>query len=335
MRASINLIVSAILIASATSLKLPLSTTYVTFMVAMGSSFADGAWDRESAVYRISGVLTVISGWFLTALSASSLAAVVAVLVFWGGEAAAIILGFGAIFLLVRSNLKPREDDVTLSDESRSVYDAAYVGQLLSKHVQKSLSETLRVLSRIHENFTADCERELTKVKASATDVFEDAIEARSVYYRMAAAEAAPSKADFDARYLYLRACTNTREVSRSLQNLAKLARDHVANRHRVGSNEITNDIGTLVADIRTLVNAREDHADVTALRNRAADVITRIEDLQRRLMEAQPRGSMTIRCCEFHLSYLLVLRELVNHYEIASLLEEQIDALARGAKAA
>ena len=334
-RASINLIVSAILIASATSLKLPLSTTYVTFMVAMGSSFADGAWDRESAVYRISGVLTVISGWFLTALSASSLAAVVAVLVFWGGEAAAIILGFGAIFLLVRSNLKTREDDVTLSDESRSVYDAAYVGQLLSKHVQKSLSETLRVLSRIHENFTADRERVRTNVKASATDVVEDAIEARSVYYRMVAAEAAPSKADFDARYLYLRACTNTREVSRSLQNLAKLARDHVANRHRVGSNEITNDIGTLVADIRTLVNAREDHADVTALRNRAADVITRIEDLQRRLMEAQPRGSMTIRCCEFHLSYLLVLRELVNHYEIASLLEEQIDALARGAKAA
>ena len=117
-RASINLIVSAILIASATSLKLPLSTTYVTFMVAMGSSFADGAWDRESAVYRISGVLTVISGWFLTALSASSLAAVVAVFVFWGGEAAAIILGFGAIFLLVRSNLKTREDDVTLTDES-------------------------------------------------------------------------------------------------------------------------------------------------------------------------------------------------------------------------
>ena len=334
-RASVNLVLAAALIASATSLKLPLSTTYVTFMVAMGSSLADGAWDRESAVYRISGVLTVISGWFLTALSASSLAAVVAVLVFWGGEAAAIILGFGAIFLLVRSNLKTREDDVTLSDESRSVYDAAYVGQLLSKHVQKSLSETLRVLSRIHENFTADRERELTKVKASATDVFEDAIEARSVYYRMVAAEAAPSKADFDARYLYLRACTNTREVSRSLQNLAKLARDHVANRHRVGSNEITNDIGTLVADIRTLVNAREDHADVTALRNRAADVITRIEDLQRRLMEAQPRGSMTIRCCEFHLSYLLVLRELVNHYEIASLLEEQIDALARGAKAA
>ncbi len=73
-RASINLVVSAILIASATSLKLPLSTTYVTFMVAMGSSFADGAWDRETAVYRVSGVLTVISGWFITALCASTMA---------------------------------------------------------------------------------------------------------------------------------------------------------------------------------------------------------------------------------------------------------------------
>ncbi len=150
----------------------------------------------------------------------------------------------------------------------------------------------------------------------------------------MAAAEAAPSKADFDARYLYLRACTNTREVSRSLQNLAKLARDHVANRHRVARNGITDDIGTLVEDIRTLVRAREDHADVSALRHHAADVITRIEALQRRLMEAQPQGAMTIRCCEFHLSFLLVLRELVNHYEIASLLEEQIDTLAGEKKA-
>lgn len=334
-RASINLIVSAILIASATSLKLPLSTTYVTFMVAMGSSFADGAWDRESAVYRISGVLTVISGWFLTALSASSLAAVVAVLVFWGGEAAAIILGFGAIFLLVRSNLKTREDDVTLSDESRSVYDAAYVGQLLSKHVQKSLSETLRVLSRIHENFTADRERELTEGQGER-------------HRRLRGRHRGPQRLlphgrrrgrAFQGRLrcpLPLSARLHQYPRGEPLSAEPRQAcprprgqppprwqqRDH--ERHR-----------TLVADIRTLVNAREDHADVTALRNRAADVITRIEDLQRRLMEAQPRGSMTIRCCEFHLSYLLVLRELVNHYEIASLLEEQIDALARGAKAA
>lgn len=69
-RASVNLTVASILIAFATSLKLPLSTTYVTFMVAMGASLADGVWGRESAVYRVTGVLTVIGGWFLTAFSA-------------------------------------------------------------------------------------------------------------------------------------------------------------------------------------------------------------------------------------------------------------------------
>jgi phosphate/sulfate permease len=69
-RASVNLVVASILISIATNLKLPLSTTYVTFMVAMGTSLADRAWDRESAVYRVAGVMNVIGGWFVTAIVA-------------------------------------------------------------------------------------------------------------------------------------------------------------------------------------------------------------------------------------------------------------------------
>jgi len=84
-RASVNLVVASILIAFATSFKLPLSTTYVTFMVAMGTSLADGAWDRESAVYRITGVITVIGGWFFTALSAFTVAFTVALIINWLG----------------------------------------------------------------------------------------------------------------------------------------------------------------------------------------------------------------------------------------------------------
>ncbi len=85
-RASVTLVVSSALIAFGTSLKLPLSTTYVTFLVAMGASLADRAWDRESAVYRISGVLTVIAGWFLTALVAFSVTALFAWLLVIGGK---------------------------------------------------------------------------------------------------------------------------------------------------------------------------------------------------------------------------------------------------------
>ena len=76
-RAAVNLMVASVLISIATSMKLPLSTTYVTFMVAMGTSLADHAWGTESAVYRVAGVFNVIGGWFLTAISAFTAAALV------------------------------------------------------------------------------------------------------------------------------------------------------------------------------------------------------------------------------------------------------------------
>lgn len=104
-RASVNLTVASILIAIGTSLKLPLSTTYVTFMVAMGTSLADRAWGRDSAVYRITGVLTVIGGWFFTALSAFTVAFIFANLISWFGSIAIFGLLALAIFFVVRSHV--------------------------------------------------------------------------------------------------------------------------------------------------------------------------------------------------------------------------------------
>ena len=141
-RASINLVLSSILIASATSLKLPLSTTYVTFMVAMGSSFADGAWDRETAVYRISGVLTVISGWFLTAITALTIAGLTCYLVMLGGDYMACALMLFALTLLIRSNFfsSGKQKDTPLifqGDDHESVRNAinTTVGPHLSRTV--------------------------------------------------------------------------------------------------------------------------------------------------------------------------------------------------------
>ncbi len=103
-RAAVNLMVASILIAFASSLKLPLSTTYVTFMVAMGTSLADRAWGAGSAPYRVAGVVNVIGGWFLTALGAFTAAAIVALLIFYGGNWVAIGLFVVAVAVLVRSN---------------------------------------------------------------------------------------------------------------------------------------------------------------------------------------------------------------------------------------
>ena len=99
LRASLNLVIAAILISIATSYKLPLSTTYVTFMVAMGTSLSDRAWGKESAVYRVSGVVNVIGGWFFTAFCAFTLCGLIVFLLHIGGTFAmiAIIITAGAL----------------------------------------------------------------------------------------------------------------------------------------------------------------------------------------------------------------------------------------------
>jgi hypothetical protein len=119
-RASVNLVVASALIALATSIKLPLSTTYVTFMVAMGTSLADKAWGRDSAVYRISGVITVIGGWFFTAFGAFTAAFILAYLIHLGGLITIIALIIAIILLVIKSYSlhKKRETEKIVYEES-------------------------------------------------------------------------------------------------------------------------------------------------------------------------------------------------------------------------
>jgi len=110
-RASINLVVASILISIGTSLKLPLSTTYVTFMVAMGTSLSDRAWGRESAVFRITGVISVILGWFFTAFAAFTVAFIVAYIIHWGGFIAILaFIGLG-FYLIMRTQMISKKDE--------------------------------------------------------------------------------------------------------------------------------------------------------------------------------------------------------------------------------
>ncbi len=117
LRAAVNLMLASSLIAFGTSLKLPLSTTYVTFMVAMGTSLADRAWSRETAVYRITGVLSVIGGWFATAFAAFACALTVATILHFGGMPVIFILFALVIFVLIRSFLKASDEKKSASEE--------------------------------------------------------------------------------------------------------------------------------------------------------------------------------------------------------------------------
>ena len=128
LRASVNLMVASILISFATSLKLPLSTTYVTFMVAMGTSLADRAWGRESAVYRVNGVITVIGGWFFTAFMAFTVTAIFATIIFYGGITAIIILLIIAAYFLVKTYLLHKERSIDEEEMERIYYQTIQNG---------------------------------------------------------------------------------------------------------------------------------------------------------------------------------------------------------------
>lgn len=147
-RASVNLVLAGGLIALGTSLKLPLSTTYVAFMVAMGTSLADRAWSRQSAVFRITGMLSVIGGWFFTAAAAFIVCGLVTTLIYFGGVICMLLMIALVVFILMRNNRayqkkqQEQNEDVLWTTMMNS-NDPIEVWELLAKHVQRNLGGSM------------------------------------------------------------------------------------------------------------------------------------------------------------------------------------------------
>jgi phosphate/sulfate permease len=174
LRASVNLMVASAVVSYATSYKLPLSTTYVTFMVSMGSSFSDKAWGRDSAVYRVTGVLAVISGWFMTALAAFSVAAIFATIIHFGGAIGLVGLLIFAGLVLWRSHRR-HGARVRAKEEHQGIYNLSHVRDagktvatsfeqvvILLAEVRKSLDLTLKSLF-VNNIYGLQQERERTR----------------------------------------------------------------------------------------------------------------------------------------------------------------------------
>lgn len=158
-RAAVNLMVASAIISFATSMKLPLSTTYVTFMVAMGTSFSDSAWGRETAVYRVTGVITVISGWFMTAIIAFSVAFIFANIIYFTKGVGVIFLLAFCIFVIIKTHKvhgkRAKEAEKTKVFNLRKIKDSStsraftfeHMGHLL-KEIRESLDITFDALFR-------------------------------------------------------------------------------------------------------------------------------------------------------------------------------------------
>ena len=178
-RAAVNLVLSGLLIIIGTTMKLPLSTTYVTFIVAMGSSLADRAWGRESAVYRITGMLSVIGGWFITAFVAFTICALVTAIMFYTSFVGMFIFICVAVFWLVRSNIKySKKEKAEQQDDTfkrmMASKDKAEVLSLLRLHVKETLTDyinyTEQAYMQVTDGFINEDLKQLKKVMSSTDD---------------------------------------------------------------------------------------------------------------------------------------------------------------------
>lgn len=240
-RASINLTISALLISLGTSLKLPLSTTYVTFMVAMGSSLADRAWGRESAVYRINGVLTVVAGWLLTALVAFTASFAVGLFLVWGGKIAIAIMVILVILILFKSDRlhtkrksKELQHQQILSNEVQLVTSS-------NEEVRLLLDKTLTTYKRVVDGLESENRKVARKAMTEANELYIKFKDKRDY-------EVVPTLESIQVNALeleqeYVQLVDYSYEITKSLKAISEATFQYIDNNHSAFSKEQINDL--------------------------------------------------------------------------------------------
>ena len=234
-RAAVNLMVAAILISIATSFKLPLSTTYVTFMVAMGTSLADRAWGSESAVYRVAGVLSVIGGWFFTAFIAFVACGIIAFLINLGGPSAIAILLFLALIILARNYISHKKEiDHIKSEDALNVAESSSIQGVIiesSNNVAKVSKKIKKIYKSAIEGLATQNLKELKSNKKDVKYLSEEIDNLRDgLFYFIKNLDESTIKG---ASNFYINVLGSLQDIAQSLEYIAKITFKHVNNNHK------------------------------------------------------------------------------------------------------
>ena len=232
-RAVVNLTAAASLICLGTSLKLPLSTTYVIFMVSMGSSLADRAWGRDSAVYRITGVMVVIMGWFITALGAITLAFLSGLLLMWGGWIALAGLCLLCGYILCHNLIFKKKDKEKKSEEINIIHDGECDSDVLYSCTQE-VCTTMEQVSSIYNHmlvalFTEN-RRLLKETMTESEDLYHQANQRK--YHIMKTLKMLQDH-NVETGHFYIQVVDYLTEVSKALLHCTRPAYQHIENHHR------------------------------------------------------------------------------------------------------
>ena len=238
-RATVNLTTSALLISMATSLKLPLSTTYVCFMVAMGTSLADRAWGRESAVYRISGVMTVVAGWFVTALGGFLIAFVVGLALIYGGTVAFVVITLLCGYMLVHSNLSKKKESKTDAAARKPQTTEAIISELTDE-VCRTMECTTRIYDRTLIAVFKQNRKVLRDMVRESNELF---YQSRERKYSLMPTLKKLQSGDVDAAHYYVQVVDYLNEMTKALMHITRPAFEHIDNNHEGLSKEQTEDL--------------------------------------------------------------------------------------------
>lgn len=309
-RATVNLMVASSLISVATSYKLPLSTTYVTFMVAMATSFADKAWGRDSAVYRVNGVLTVIAGWIFTAFIAVAISATLATLIYYGGVAAVIIIFALVAVSIVRTNLlhRKREKKVKKVEESLLEEEKAFLSNSFKEDLGNYLKNVEKIYSNICSGLSAEKRNKLKKSKKQTKELEEEsAVLINKLLYSARFVDGLEDNVEFG------KTVTAIGDAAQNLRDIAKEAFEHIDNNHSGLIKEQIEDLKDLKDALESVVKAfdPEKKKNFNDRYEKAKDLIRKLDKSQIKYIK---QGKLKARTNLLFLNILFKTEDILDN---------------------
>jgi len=302
-RASVNLVVASALISLATSLKLPLSTTYVTFMVAMGTSLADKAWGRDSAVYRISGVITVIGGWFFTAFSAFTAAFIMAYLIHIGGLVTIILLIIAIILMVIKSyRIHRKRESEKVVYEEKELLGVEINGKNILTSCNDNVISTLSTVSELYNKASNGLikfkRKTLIKVEDELTKLDKNIKHIKNSLPRIIAKL---QEDDVESGHYYVQVVNYLKETVNALTYISKPIYTYIDNNHKPLTEDQVKELNQLREEISNffsstiLVLKEKGFVDIESIivkQRKLIDRITVISKKQLKRIKNQESGT-------------------------------------------
>ncbi|HQI89674.1 MAG TPA: inorganic phosphate transporter, partial [Tenuifilum sp.] len=292
-----------------------LSTTYVTFMVAMGTSLSDKAWGRESAVYRITGVITVIAGWFFTAFVTFTIAFGIATALYFGKAPALIILLAIAIGLLIKSHLLHKKKTKQLTDEE--IVDEVSIVNRCTNELRKYLKQSIKVYNRTIDGLTTENRRQLKEVNEEVEALNMEAKKLKyNVYYVLKQLEAD----SIETGHYYVQVIDYLRELAHSLEFVSRPSLQHVENQHKGLTREqaaelkdLSNQLSDLFDDILEMIK-QNDYTRVPDAIKKQQDILEDLNKIRKKQVKRIKQGETGTRNSVLYLGLLNEIKNLLLH---------------------